>query len=171
MTTHTKQNISVTDSLCIGIDPDTDRSGVAIWDMRRKRLLQYGALRFFEIFDLLKEHKYSIELVRVEAGWVHAKSNFHGRAYQTKAAGERIAKNVGANHETGRKIVEMCKYFSLTCDEVPPMGKMRKDYFHQLTGIDTKNQDVIDAVMLVWDYKDIKPIEFRIDRSPEVAGG
>lgn len=137
----------------VGIDPDTKESGVAVWSKKTKTIVTYSAMSFFELYDFLTENKDIIELVRIEAGWLNKKSNFHGNAYQTKRAGERIAKNVGSNHETGRKIVEMCDYLKLNHSEVLPLGKLNKEYFKALTKLDIKNQDIIDAVMLVFDYK------------------
>lgn len=141
----------------IGIDPDTQKSGVAVWVREKRQLMVAAPLTFFELFDILSLNKPKIELVRIEAGWLNAKSNFHGRPYQTKAAGERIAKNVGSNHEVGRKIVEMCQYLEIPHVTVKPLGKVNRPYFEAITKLKGKNQDVMDAVMLVWDYNNPTP--------------
>ncbi|MDR2928223.1 MAG: hypothetical protein LBV41_08515 [Cytophagaceae bacterium] len=134
----------------IGIDPDIHKSGVCAWD-RTDKTLDMQSLSFFQLFDYLSKYKDSINRVRVEAGWLNEKSNFHTRFNQTKEAGERIAKNVGANHETGKKIIEMCVYLGLEVEPVKPLGKITPDYFEKLTGIKCKNQDIIDAAMLVYE--------------------
>ena len=70
-------------------------------------------------------------LVVVEAGWLNEKSNFHGK--QGKRA-ERIAKNVGSNHQTGRHICEMARHYGLEVKEQKPFNKgwkgggQRKDH-------------------------------------------
>ena len=132
----------------IGIDPDTKKSGVAVWDSKYK-YLQLFTMSFFELYDYLYNEK--VDRVIIEAGWLNEKSNFHNNAYQTKAAGERISKNVGANHETGRKIAEMCEYLVLNYDlKKPSSSKMTPECFKSMTGIETKNQDKIDAGVLVF---------------------
>jgi hypothetical protein len=138
----------------IGIDPDTVKSGVAVWQSQSGKLI-VSALSFFKLFDLLSDFKKcpdgKIEKVIIEAGWLNAKSNFHFKAHQTKAAGERIAKNVGANHETGKKIMEMCEYLGLTYElVVPKKSKTSPEYFEKITGKSVRNQDMIDAAMLVY---------------------
>lgn len=137
----------------IGIDPDVDRSGVGIWSPSMKSL-KVEALKFFELFRTLESYQ-MVEInmfVRIEAGWLNKKSNFHGSAYQSKAAGERIAKNVGENHAVGKKIGEMCEYLGIDYEFVIPQGKVTPEYFTKLTHIQVKkkDQDMIDAAMLVY---------------------
>ena len=138
----------------IGIDPDTKKSGFAIWDKFDKEM-DVQSLTFFEILELLKDLKEGILFVRIEAGWLNKKSNFHSRYNQSKEAGERIAKNVGANHETGRKLGEMCEYLDIKFEFVKPIGTKAIDhfYFQRLTGFKGRtNQDMRDAGMLVYGY-------------------
>jgi hypothetical protein len=62
----------------------------------------------------------------------------------------RISNNVGRNHETGRKIEEMCQYLGLKYELVKPeTTKWKPEFFKKVTGIDTKNQEKIDAGRLV----------------------
>ena len=134
----------------IGIDPDTDKSGVAVWNSKEKTL-EVKTMRFFELMDWLKGSINSNCIVIIEAGWLNKKSNFHDRAYQSKAAGESIAKRVGANHEAGRKIVEMCEYLNIGYQLViPKVRKTTSEQFEYITGMKVKNQEMIDAGMLVF---------------------
>lgn len=142
----------------VGIDPDVDKSGVGIYNRGTKVLSCCKSLKFFDLFISLKELKKTCNelnltlFIRIEAGWLNKKSNFHGSAFQKKSVGERIAKNVGSNHEVGRKIGEMCEFLNLEYEFVPPMGKVTPEYFKSLTGIEAKkkDQDMIDAALLVW---------------------
>jgi len=136
----------------IGIDPDVDKSGVACWRQSDKKLFVF-LLPFFGLYKQLEtiSNNKQEAIVFIEAGWLNKKSNFHGRIGQSKNVGERIAKNVGANHETGRKIVEMCEYLNLPYElVVPKKAKTTPEYFKQLTKIETRNQEMIDASMLVF---------------------
>ena len=89
---------------------------------------------------------------------MNAKSCFH--AAQGKQA-EKIAKDVGANHETGRKIIEMCEHYGIEVMPHAPLvkcwkGKDRKITHEELasfTGIMGRtNQDARDAGLLAWTF-------------------
>jgi hypothetical protein len=137
--------------LIIGIDPDLERSGVAAWNASGKSL-DLRTLSFFQLYDFLQAHADRILLVRVEAGWLNRKSNFHSRAGQTKPAGESIARNVGENHAAGKLICQMCVYLELHCEEVQPQAhKLNRDSFRAVTGYrERTNQETRDAAMLVY---------------------
>lgn len=139
----------------IGIDPDVDKSGYAKW-IKKENALTIHKLSFFEIYERLNEERIlngDVLLVRIEAGWLNKKSNFHGHVYQRKSVGEKIAKNVGSNHQVGKLIGEMCEYLGINYEFVIPMGKITPEYFTKITGIAAKkkDQDMIDAAMLVYD--------------------
>lgn len=137
----------------IGIDPDVEKSGLAIWDKTSQKLT-VDKYNFFSLYEGLRITKQvdEIKAVRIEAGWLNAKSNFHYHPKQSKFVGERIAKNVGSNHQVGRLIGEMCEHLGIQYEFVKPMGKVTPEYFQQLTGIKVKksDQDMIDAGMLVY---------------------
>ncbi|MDH6304633.1 hypothetical protein M2459_001369 [Parabacteroides sp. PF5-5] len=144
--------------LLIGIDPDTIKSGFASFDVETEKL-EVESLTFFEVFDRLSELQGCILLVRIEAGWLNKKSNFHGKYLQSKSAGERIAKNVGANHETGRKLVEMCERLNIPYELVKPLGTKSIDAktFRLITKVEGRiNQDERDAGMLVYKFRRMK---------------
>lgn len=145
----------------IAIDPDKEKSGVAFLK-RSTRQLELSNLAFPLLLDYLQHAKQKGEetheslIVVVEAGWMNAKSCFH--AAQGKQA-EKIAKDVGANHETGRKIIEMCEHYGIEVMPHAPLvkcwkGKDRKITHEELasfTGIMGRtNQDARDAGLLAW---------------------
>ena len=145
----------------IAIDPDKDKSGVAFLKPTTRQL-EVTNLAFPLLLDYLK-HAQSIQtetretlVVVVEAGWMVRKSNFHD-AQGHRA--EKIAKDVGANHETGRKIIEMCKHYGIEVVQHAPLvkcwkGKDRKITHEELasfTGLMGRtNQDARDAALLAW---------------------
>ena len=77
--------------MIIGIDPDLEKSGVAILS----HSLELKNLTFAETVDLFRSQQDQIKKVVIEAGWLNQKANFHNRIGQRKSVGERIAKNVG----------------------------------------------------------------------------
>lgn len=137
----------------IGIDPDVEKSGFAlIWDDYKF----IDAVSFFDLFDTLNQAKdmYKNPFIRIEAGWLKPKSNWHGGKYQSKATGEMIAKKVGSNHQVGKLIAQMCEYLMIEYELVLPQGKVSTDTFYRLTGVKMlkKDQDKIDAYMLIYDF-------------------
>jgi hypothetical protein len=157
--------------IIVGIDPDTVRSGICIY---RDHELSAEALPFPQLLEklyLLATLPGDV-LVVVEAGWLNDKSNFHGKH---GSSAERIAKNVGSNHQTGRHIVEMAKYFGLEVIEQKPFlkgwkgagGKITHDelnYILENNGIEllkSSNQDVRDAILITIIHANLK-IKIRV---------
>lgn len=150
----------------IGIDPDKEKSGVAFLKPKTRQL-EVTNLTFPMLLDYLQHAKKVRDesgeslVVVVEAGWMNAKSCFH--TAQGKSA-EKIAKDVGANHETGRKIVEMCKHYGIEVVQHIPLvkcwkGKDRKITHEELasfTGLTGRtNQDARDAALLAWVFANL----------------
>ena len=137
-------------AILVGIDPDSDKSGVALY-RKSDKSYKLNNLSFFELFDYLKEHKHLIRLVVIEAGWKN-KPVWHGAGQKAASIAARIGKNVGSNHEVARKIEEMCIYLQLYYELVRPCrSKLSAEEFEKITGIkDRTNQEERDAFMLVF---------------------
>lgn len=150
----------VTDySYIIAVDPDREKSGVAIISTDASAKLSASSQTFPELMETLFEYSPENVLVIVEAGWMVQKSCFH------KAQGrgaEKIAKDVGANHETGRKIIEMAEHYGMKTVAVHPLkkgwsgedGKITHEELQQLIGhtVPRCSQDVRDALLIGWLY-------------------
>ena len=158
----------------IAIDPDKVKSGVA-WLKPSTRQMELSNFSFPMLLEYIQYAKRKSEelneslVVVVEAGWMNAKSCFH--AAQGKQA-EKIAKDVGANHETGRKIIEMCEHYGINVIAKAPLlkcwkGKDKKITHEELasfTGIMGRtNQDARDAALLAWVYAGL-PIKINANR-------
>ena len=146
----------------IAIDPDTEKSGVATLDLDGMEV-HAEAMPFPVLLDELSNTQCLSRgknfKVIVEGGWLVSKSNYH---YARGRGGERIAKNVGANHETGRKIVEMLAYWGIEHEVIHPLKKCWKGRDGKITlaelnsllrGMGIKemgrcSQDVRDAVLI-----------------------
>lgn len=137
--------------IIIGIDPDLEKSGVAILGQS----LQLKNLTFPETVELFRTLQDEIKKVVIEAGWLNRKSNFHGRYGQSKSKGEAIARNVGENHATGKLLVEMAKSLGLAVVEVrPTRTKLKAEDFNRITGWQGRtNQEQRDAAMLIVSMK------------------
>lgn len=144
--------------ILIGIDPDVYKSGVAYIGTNKE--MQLNNMTFFELFDYLSYAKKvsentlitsSIPLkVYIEAGWLN-KTNWHTSGKMNIATVAQIGARTGANHETGRKIAEMCKYLKIDYELVrPTQSKVDAVYFKQLTKYQGRtNQEQRDAAMLI----------------------
>ena len=137
-------------AILVGIDPDSDKSGVALY-RKSDKSYKLNNLSFFELFDYLKEHKHIIRFVVIEAGWLN-KSTWHGAGQKAASISARIGKNVGSNHEVAKKIEEMCIYLKLYYELVRPCrSKLSAEEFGKITGIKERtNQEERDAFMLVF---------------------
>lgn len=113
----------------IGIDPDCDRSGVAVIDAAAREL-QVHTMTFPELVQYLTcVAADSIEggsiLVVVEASW-KTETNWHGRRGDGYRVAAKKGYSVGRNHETGRKISEMAQAYGLDVEEKRPLRKCWK---------------------------------------------
>ena len=166
--------MSKTKRIIVGIDPDVDKSGVATY---------YNGELLVEslTFPILLEKLYMLAtlpddvMVVVEAGWINEKSNFHNK--QGNRA-ERIAKNVGSNHQTGKHICEMARYYGLEVIEQKPFNKGWKgpngkitheelNYILQSNGLQElkrTNQDARDAALICIIYTNLK-IKVKVKQS------
>ena len=115
--------------------------------------LELKNLTFPETVELFRTHQDEIKKVVIEAGWLNKKSNF--RFGHSKTAGERIAKNVGENHATGKLLAEMAKECGLAVVLVKPTRtKLKAEDFNRITGWQGRtNQEQRDAGMLIWRMK------------------
>ena len=138
--------------MIIGIDPDLVKSGIAVLH-RDTGKIEYNCLTFVDMLGFIRMNRPIIKCVYLEAGWLNEKSSWHGA--QNKSVAAKIGKNVGQNHATGI-LMEQC----ITAEGVkvvlvkPSAKKLDAEAFAKLTKIQTRtNQEVRDAVMLVWGRK------------------
>jgi hypothetical protein len=150
--------------LIIAIDPDVEKNGVAYLEPATLKL-EVLSLTFPQLLDYLQTVNYENELtdnkkilIVVEAGWLNQISNFHTAAGRK---GQRIAKNVGANHEVGKKIVEMARHYGFEVVEQKPLkkiwkgkdGKITHEELAAFTSITKKtSQDGRDAALIAWTF-------------------
>jgi len=149
--------VTMRNKYIIGIDPDAEKSGIAILDTETKEI-ELFTKSFPETIAFLKwfNENYNDFIIVIEAGWMVKKSNFHKFHGQV---GERIAAKVGANHETGKKIVEMMNYYNIPIQEIHPLKKMWNGKDGKITHEEISkfinmpkqsNQEVRDAALIAW---------------------
>jgi hypothetical protein len=136
----------------IGIDPDVTKSGVAYKKGKTIELYNFTFFKLFDYLNLLKLSNQNVE-VHIECGFLN-KSNWH-TTNGSSAINAQIGQRTGANHETAKKIIEMCVYLELKYFEIKPTkSKVNSDFFKQITKIDKRtNQEQRDAYMLIHGLK------------------
>ena len=153
----------------LGVDPDIEKSGLSVLSLSTKRIDLYS-LPFPKLLEFLKDSQVILPglCVYVEAGWLESNSNHHG---VTGRRGQKIAKNVGSNHQTGRHIVEMCKHYGIDVEEVRPLKKSWKGPHGKITqeeieyfipGFPSRsNQETRDAALICWYHAGL-PIRVKV---------
>lgn len=162
----------------VGIDPDCEKSGVAILNIEKKSMAETHCISFPNLMDLLitlhsnMTSKPSL-LVVVEAGWLN-ETHFHLKSGDSRRVSAAKGNSVGRNHETGRKIVEMAKHYGLEVVEQRPLRKCWKGQDGKITHNELKqfvpglpsrtNQEVRDAALIAWNHAGF-PIRIQSNKS------
>lgn len=109
-------------------------------------------------------------IVVIEASWL-IKGNWHLSSWERKQRAASKGYDVGRNHETGKKIVEMCQHLGIEVLEHAPLrkcwkgkdGKITHDELASFTGLMGRtNQDARDAALLAWAYAGL-PIRLKLN--------
>lgn len=135
----------------IGIDPDIEYNGYCVYNTEEEVIEDYGTKDFWGLIDIINQYKNNLKVI-IEGGWLIPKKNWHSSKNQNVA--ERIAYNVGQNHCIGQLLHTYCIKHNIPCEVTVPRGKISRKEFQMITQITKRvNQDVIDAVMLVYKIK------------------
>lgn len=119
----------------VAVDPDVTKSGVAVIDVETKIVEAY-AMAFPNLIEYLYDLDKETTRIAVEAGWLN-KPNWH--CAPSMAAAANVGNRIGRNHETGRKIVEMCEHKGLAVSLVKPLGKRWKGTSGKITHLELEN--------------------------------
>lgn len=149
----------------VAIDPDVTKSGVAVIDVEQKTV-ETLSLSFPDLVDYIYDiqDKDSVRIA-VEAGWMN-KPNWH--CAPSLAAAANVGNRIGRNHETGRKIVEMCEHKGFSVSLIKPLGKRWKGSNGKITHCELEsvlkglkialnrkrtNQDERDSILIaIYEY-------------------
>lgn len=169
-----KGNILHKPHIIIAIDPDAEKNGVATLHINTRKMTMQ-TLSFPETLDYLLYIKRQCEvtnepyIVVIEAGWLN-KGNWHLINAESHARAAAKGNSVGRNHETGRKLVEMCEHWEIPHDIMKPLvlrikgrniwqgkdGKITHDELAAITPIKTRtNQEERDAALIAWHYANL----------------
>nr|DAD88326.1 MAG TPA: HOLLIDAY JUNCTION RESOLVASE [Siphoviridae sp. ctnks32] len=159
----------------IAIDPDISKSGVAFLKPSTKQL-EVSNLTFPQVVDYLNQAKSVRDktgetlIVLVEASWL-IKGIWHLSSWERRQRAASKGYDVGRNHETGKKIVEMCQHLEIEVLEHYPLrkcwkgkdGKITHEELSSFTGLTGRtNQDARDAALLAWSFANL-PIRLKLN--------
>ena len=137
--------------IIVGIDPDVDKSGVAVVNGRTGELIDLLNLneRNYDVFLLVYHHQ--IAKCVFSAGWLNKKTNFHNKSGRTVGFKEKVAEGVGRNHQVGYSLIERTKAYNIKIQELMPnKAKPTLKEFKAYTKWSGKsNPETRDAGMLV----------------------
>lgn len=112
--------------MIMAIDPDSDKSGVALIEDK------YMRLACMTFADLITAIEYTSAIIYIEAGWLIS-HNWHTKLGESASVSAKKGYAVGRNHETGRKIEEICKHFGKECHLIKPLRKCWKGADKKIT--------------------------------------
>ena len=150
----------------IGIDPDTDKNGVALLDTETRKLT-IQQLDFAHTLEYIKKQYALFSLsdkegfkVIIEAGWMN-KGNWHLQRWDGRAASAAKGVDQGRNEQTSRLLGEMMEYYNIPYEFKRPLpkcwrGNNRKITREELEDVTAQplgrqNQEGRDAALLAWD--------------------
>lgn len=155
-------------TLYVGIDPDTDKSGLAILNPQTRKFEYIGAVKMRELHAILLEFKGREDVwcmrVFVESAWLLGSVNWHGTRGDRKGVSVRKGYDVGRNHQRGMDIVEMLEADFPLIRQVPPLrkcwsGSNRKITAHEFESVTghkgRTNQEARDAGIISWVMADL----------------
>lgn len=147
----------------IGIDPDTDKSGIAQIRVAGREVELFSA-SFPELLDYLQRMRQkeltegTRVMVVVEAAW-KISTNWHTKRGESVRVSASKGIDQGRCAEVGRKIVECARYYGLDVMEQLPLKKIWKGGDGKITDEEIKafipikgrtNQETRDAALLAW---------------------
>lgn len=160
--------------IIVAIDPDAEKNGVATLHTHNRHI-SAQSLTFACTLDYLRYIQRQAEvtqqhlIVVIEAGWLN-KGNWHLIQAESNARAAAKGNSVGRNHETGRKLVEMCEHWGISHDIIKPLvlrvkgrniwrgkdGKITHEELAAFTGITGRtNQEERDAMLIAWNYANL----------------
>lgn len=119
-----REEVKMECEVIIGIDPDMEKSGIAIYRRKAKTLFldSLDICHLIKMIELCDRHN---TIFAVEAGYLN-KSNWHIKNASSKVVASEIGRRTGENHATAKHIVSILRGFGFEVIEQRPLAKVWK---------------------------------------------
>lgn len=143
-----------TPKILIGIDPDVQKSGVAVYDVDSKKIVIISDFKLHELFYFLSR---LTEIAQHEPIKVYLEAGYTVKKHWQKK-GHGVAKSVGENQGICKAIEAYLQDMNIPYELLPPAGysKYTHEAFCKITGWDVAektNPEKRAAGMIVWGRK------------------
>lgn len=151
----------------IGIDPDVDKSGVAMLDRETRQFISITNMTFAEIVKLfavnIPEFGYTKEdlLVVVEDSWSNGAHIYRKGEQYVSGKNARMGYDVGRCHQVGQLIIQMGEAYGVNIKAKKALRKTWSGRDNKITQEEIAyfipcwptraNQEERDAALLAWD--------------------
>lgn len=138
----------------IGIDPDIEKSGVAVLDVAT-RSVRVATLPFFDALDVLADNAEGA-LVCIEAAW--ETKNWHYLPSDSRAVVSAKGLSIGRNQQVGIMFAQWCERAGIAYRLVKPLKKIWQGHGRKITQKEINqfmqlartNQEGRDAALIAW---------------------
>jgi hypothetical protein len=155
----------------LGIDPDLEKSGIALLDRQRGEFLKVSAVSFVEMSLILRGDVPDKDDITIVLEDSDLSTNWHVNPRDNVHVAAAKGRSIGMCHATARHIKELAEYYRLQVVQMKPLrkcwkgpnGKITHDECVQfMRNLPTRtNQEMRDAALLAWCYANL-PIRLKV---------
>jgi len=135
----------------IGIDPDVNESGFAVWNTKSKCFDEISKFYFWDLIDRINRCDKTLVTFILDKTFTYKKSNWHDA--KTVGISTLIGRKVGRNNQVAHLLVDYFDRHGYSYSIVNPAGKKISDnvkLFKQLSKYKGRtNKDMREAAVLV----------------------
>ena len=155
----------------LGIDPDLEKSGIALLDRQRGEFLKVSAVSFVEMSLILRGDVPDKDDITIVLEDSDLSTNWHVNPRDNVHVAAAKGRSIGMCHATARHIKELAEYYQMQVVQIKPLRKCWKGPNGKITHDECKqfmrnlptrtNQEMRDAALLAWCYANL-PIRLKV---------
>lgn len=155
----------------LGIDPDLEKSGIALLDRQRGEFLKVSAVSFVEMSLILRGDVPDKDDITIVLEDSDLSTNWHVNPRDNVHVAAAKGRSIGMCHATARHIKELAEYYQMQVVQMKPLRKCWKGPNGKITHDECKqfmrnlptrtNQEMRDAALLAWCYANL-PIRLKV---------
>ena len=155
----------------LGIDPDLEKSGIALLDRQRGEFLKVSAVSFVEMSLILRGDVPDKDDITIVLEDSDLSTNWHVNPRDNVHVAAAKGRSIGMCHATARHIKELAEYYQMQVVQMKPLRKCWKGPNGKITHDECKqfmrnlptrtNQEMRDAALLAWCYANL-PIRMKV---------